>query len=265
MEINVKNISEILTPIILEAGKIMLSAHADEASDVSEKGSAANFVTVYDVKIQEFLISEIKKEIPSAYFVAEEKENDEGALDHEYCFIIDPIDGTANFVHELHMSSISVGVYSYRKPLFGAVYNPYLDELFTAESGKGAYLNGQQIKVSDRKFDHAIVHFGTSPYYKDTLADLSFDVAKRFFMSCSDIRRCGSAAIALANIASGRSDIFFECILSPWDIAAGAILVEEAGGVITDMKGNPIDFSRPSPVLAANRELLKAALELINK
>ena len=260
-----KSIGEILTPIILEAGKIIKSAHADEERDVTEKGSAANFVTVYDVKIQEFLISEIKKAIPSAYFVAEEKENDEGALDHEYCFIIDPIDGTANFVHDLHASAISVGVYSYRKPLFGAVCNPYLDELFTAEIGKGAYLNGKPIKVSDRSLDHAIVNFGTSPYYKESLADRTFDLAKRFFLSCSDIRRCGSAAIALSNIASGRTDIFLECILSPWDIAAGAILIEEAGGTITDMEGKPIDFSRPSPVLATNRRLAKEALELINK
>ena len=256
-------LGDTITPIILEAGQIMLSAHADEARDVSEKGSAANFVTVYDVKIQEFLISEIKKAIPSAYFVAEEKESDESALDHEYCFIIDPIDGTANFVHDLHTSAISVGVYSYRKPLFGAIYNPYQNELFTAESGKGAYMNGSCIKVSERPLDHAIVNFGTSPYYKDTLADRSFELAKRFFLNCSDIRRCGSAAIALANIASGRTDIFFEAILSPWDIAAGAILVEEAGGVITDMEGRPIDFSRPSPVLASNCRLADKALEMV--
>ena len=260
-----KNIKDILTPIILEAGSIMLSAHADETRDVSEKGSAANFVTVYDVKIQDFLISEIKKAIPSAYFVAEEKENDESALDHEYCFIIDPIDGTANFVHDLHTSAISIGVYSYRKPLFGAIYNPYYDELFCASSGGGAYLNGTPIKVADRPLDHAIVNFGTAPYYKETLADRSFDLAKRFFLRCSDIRRCGSAAVALASIASGRTDIFFECVLSPWDIAAGAILVEEAGGVITDMEGNPIDFSRPSPVLASNSKLIKEALDIIAK
>lgn len=258
-----KTIGEILTPIIMEAGQIMLSAHADEARDVSEKGSTANFVTVYDIKIQEFLISEIKKAIPTAYFVAEEKENEESALDHEYCFIIDPIDGTANFVHDLHMSAISVGVYSYRKPLFGAVCNPYLGELFTAEHGKGAYLNGAPISVSDRPLDHAIVNMGTSPYYKETLADRTFELAKRFFLNCSDIRRCGSAAIALSNIASGRTDVFLECILSPWDIAAGAILIEEAGGVITDMEGKPIDFSRPSPVLASNKRVAKEALELV--
>jgi len=258
-----ENISEILIPIIREAGRIMLSAHANEERDVSEKGSTANFVTVYDVKIQEFLITEIKKALPTAYFVAEEKENEEDALDHELCFIIDPIDGTANFVHDLHMSAVSVGLYSYRKPLFGAIYDPYLDELYCAETGKGAFLNGERITVSNRSFDHAIVHFGTSPYYKDTLADRSFDLAKRFFMNCSDIRRIGTAAIALANIASGRSDIFFECILSPWDIAAGAILIEEAGGVITDMEGNPIDLSRPSPVLAAGKGLIKPALDLI--
>lgn len=258
-----KDIGKKLTPIILEAGKIMRAAHADEAHDVSEKGSAANFVTVYDVKIQEFLISEIKKVIPDAYFIAEEKENDESALDHEYCFIIDPIDGTANFVHDYRTSAISVGVYSRRKPLFGAVYNPYLDELFHAESGKGAYLNDTPIKVSSRAMDHSIVAFGTSPYYKDTLADKTFEIAKRFFLECSDIRRSGSAALDLAHVAAGRIDIFFECVLSPWDIAAGAILIEEAGGVITDMEGKKIDFAHPSPVVASNPLVASEALKLI--
>ena len=259
------NIGDVLTPIIIEAGKIMLSAHADESRDVSEKGSSANFVTVYDVKIQEFLINEIKKVIPNAYFIAEEKENNENDLAHEYCFIIDPIDGTANFVHDLHTSAISVGVYSHKKPLFGAIYNPYFDELFCAEAGKGAFMNGKPIHVSERDFEHAIVNFGTSPYYKDTLTDRSFEIAKRFFLSCSDIRRSGSAAIDLANLAAGRLDVFFECVLSPWDIAAGAIIIEEAGGVITDMKGEPIDFSKPSPVLASNKRTAKAALKLVSE
>lgn len=257
------NIGEIVTPIVLEAGKIMLSAHADEAHDVSEKGSAANFVTVYDVKIQEFLLSEIKKVIPDAYFIAEEKENSADALNHEHCFIIDPIDGTANFVHDYHTSAISVGVYSYGKPLVGIIYNPYFDELFSAETGKGAFMNGKPIHVSERDLEHSLVNLGTSPYYKEELADKTFDIAKRFFLSCSDLRRGGSAAIDLSNLAMGRLDVFFECILSPWDIAAGAILIEEAGGVITDMNGDPIDFSKPSPVIASNKKVYKDVLKLI--
>lgn len=258
-----KGIGNKLIPIILEAGRIMLSAHTDEAHDVSEKGSAANFVTVYDVKIQEFLISEIKKVIPNAYFIAEEKENERSALDHEYCFIIDPIDGTANFIHSYNTSAISVGVYSRRKPLFGAVYNPYMNELFHAESGGGAFLNGKPIKVSSRDLAHSIVSFGTSPYYKDTLADRTFELSKRFFLNCSDIRRSGSAALDLASVAAGRTDVFFECVLSPWDVAAGAILIEEAGGVVTDMEGKPLDFSHPSSVIASSPRLIDKVLLLV--
>ena len=258
-----KSISELLIPLILEAGKQMKSAHdVESASDVTVKPGTANFVTVYDVQIQNFLMREIKKAIPDAFFIAEEKENDASALGHTHCFIIDPIDGTTNFIHDYRHSCISLALFSLGQPVFGAVYNPYQNELFHAEKDKGAHLNGQPMHVSDRPMHLAITAYGTSPYYKDRYADPTFDLCKRLFLAGADVRRCGSAALDLAYLAAGRNDAFFECILSPWDIAAGQLLITEAGGVITDMKGDPIDFSSPSPVIAANPVCYPSLLEI---
>ena len=256
---------ESLSKIICRAGEIMLTAHNIEAEgDVREKASdAANMVTMYDVAVQNFLMEEITKIIPDAYFIAEEKENDASVLQREYCFIIDPIDGTANFVHDYRHSCISLALFSRGEAVFAAVLDPYQNELFTAEKGKGAYLNGRRIHVSDRDMTHSIVTFGTSPYYKSTLGTKSFAIAERLFYACSDLRRGGAAALDLAYIAAGRTEIFFECSLFPWDIAAGYLLVKEAGGKISCIDGSPIDFSHTCSLLATNDIVYEDAVSLL--
>lgn len=253
-------ISQALSVLLRKAGKIILSAHGIRESDghggdVKVKPGTANFVTVYDVRVQDYLIGEIRKEIPSAVFIAEEKENDSAVLDSEFCFIIDPIDGTTNFIHDYRHSCISLAMISHGETVFGAIYDPYLDELFSAEKGKGAFLNGTPMHVSNRPLALASAAFGTCPYYKDTLADKTFAFAKEIFLATSDVRRPGSAALDLAYLAAGRNDLFFEFLLSPWDIAAGGLLVTEAGGVITQIDGSPIDLSAPCSVFAANPEI----------
>jgi myo-inositol-1(or 4)-monophosphatase len=265
-----QNISEVLISLLRRAGEIMLSAHEvshNEGGGVKVKPGTANFVTVYDVAVQEFLINAIKEEIPDAVFIAEEKENDSAVLMGEHCFIIDPIDGTTNFIHDYKRSSISLAMISRGETVFGAVYDPYLNELFHAEKGKGAYLNETPIHVSDREIGYAVVAFGTCPYYKDTLADNTFALAKDLFLVTSDVRRPGSAALDLSYVAAGRNDLFFELILSPWDIAAGALIITEAGGVITQGDGAPIDLSAPCPVFAGNPvahpELLRIAAKYV--
>ena len=256
-------LSEILIPIIKKAGKKMLSAHdVEEEGAVSEKyGDPANLVTAYDVAIQEFIIEEIKANFPDAYFISEEKENDSEHLSFEHCFVIDPIDGTANFIHQYNHSCISLAMISKNDIVFAAVYDPYLDEMFSAEKGKGAFLNGRPMKVSSRDIEHSIVAYGTSPYRKKELGEKTFRVAYKLFMQCSDIRRCGSAALDLAYLAAGRNDMFFELVLCPWDIAAGALLVKEAGGIISDTDGNSIDLARPCPVIAATPKTYSFLLE----
>ena len=254
-----------ITDLIYRAGKLILSAHDQEKDgNVAEKnGDAANMVTKYDVAVQELLISEIKKLLPEAYYIAEEKNNEDNILDNDYCFIIDPIDGTANFVHDYRHSCISLALFSHSEAIFGAVYDPYLDEMFTAEKGRGAFLNGKRITVTNRGFEHSILAFGTSPYDKKTLGDRSFKICHELFMECSDVRRCGTAALDLAYLAAGRNDMFFECLLYPWDYAAGQLLVKEAGGIATDMDGEPLKFNRRCSVLAATPTVYDRMLKTV--
>jgi myo-inositol-1(or 4)-monophosphatase len=260
-----QTIIDTLIPILKNAGKIILSSDCEENYDIDVKAGDANFVTVFDVKVQDFIINSIKMQIPDAVFIAEEKENDKESLESEHCFIIDPIDGTTNFIHKYKQSSISLAMFSHGKATIGIVYNPYLDEMFTAVAGRGAYLNGKPIKVSDRNLSDTILGFGTSPYYRNELGEKTLKLMYDIFMHCGDLRRTGSAAIDLANLAAGRIDAFFEFRLSPWDIAAGYLLITEAGGKITDMNGNDIDFSAPSSVIASNKRVYNEILEFTKK
>lgn len=252
--------------LIRACGKFMLSAHRveDDSANIKEKNGDANFVTVFDEQVQINLIDGITEIFPDSLFFAEEKENSAEDIKHGRCFIIDPIDGTTNFIHELGASTISVAMLLDGVPVFGAVYDPYRDDYFCAQTGGGAYMNGKRIFVSDRQLGHSVIAFGTTPYKKSEYADKGFTIAKNIFMSCSDIRRSGSAALDMAYVACGKLDGFFECILSPWDYAAGSVLIKEAGGKVTDFNGTDIGFSAPSPVLCSNDVVYNKLKALIN-
>lgn len=255
---------EDLLALMRQAGKIMLSAHdVDDGENVSVKPGSANFVTVFDLRVQDFLIEGVKQICPDAVFIAEEKENDAAVLSAEHCFIIDPIDGTTNFICDYRHSAISLALFSKGAAIFGAVYDPYLDEMFTAERGKGAFCNQRRIAVSQRPLDRALVAFGTAPYDKEALADQTFALCKKLLLTCGDLRRGGSAALDLAYLAAGRVDAFFEYRLSPWDVAAGSLLITEAGGVISDLEGASLGFDAPSPVLAASKTVYSDILSLV--
>ncbi len=250
-----------LLSVIKKAGKIMLSA-SDIEDGVKEKDGYANFVTEYDVKVQSYLISEIKKLFVNAEFLAEEQEGNTSVLQSECCFVIDPIDGTTNFIHDLRHSAVSVAMLSHGETVLGIVYNPYLDEMFFAKKGAGAFLNGRRISVSNRTPEQAIVAFGTSPYVKDKTGEATMKLAYELFMRCADIRRAGSAALDLAYVAAGRHDLFFEIRLSPWDFAAAELMITEAGGIITDMKGAALSLENPTPVIAGNPVAFPTLLEI---
>lgn len=257
---------EKITALMRECGKIMLSAHDIENNEdnITAKSGAGNFVTVFDVKVQEALIQGISQIVPEARFLAEEDASFSEDYSKGICFVIDPIDGTTNFIHDMHASAVSVGMLHNNEPVFGAVYSPYSDEMFVASKGEGAFLNGKPIHTAERSVEESLVSFGTSPYYRDKLADVSFDAAKKLFMKTSDIRRSGSAAIDLCFLACGRTDIFFEALLSPWDYAAGYVIVTEAGGELLQMNGEKISFTSPSSVLCVTKSVKNEVLSIIN-
>ena len=247
-----KEIHTILDEIIAaakECGQVMLQADRSNIG-IKDKAGKANFVTRYDCKIQEMLQMKLAQILPAAEFFGEE-EDCQIDRNAEYIFVVDPIDGTTNFIKDYHMSCISIGLLRNGKRYLGVVHNPYLDETFYAISGEGAYMNGNTIHVSDDSLENSIVLFGSSRYNTE-LAKASFELAYEYFQKCLDIRRSGSAALDLCAIASGRAEIYFELILFPWDFAAGALIVEEAGGVVTTVEGGELPCLEKSSLLARN-------------
>lgn len=233
---------------VKRAGEIILSAHNQESAVTAKEGKK-NFVTKYDVAVQDFLFEELGKAFPGAEFVGEESENDFESK--ALRFIIDPIDGTTNFMQDYRCSCISVALCKENDVIAGVVYNPYNGEIFSAAKGEGAYLNGKAIKVSDRPLSDGLALFGTSPYHPEN-TDATFALLRKVFDFCRDIRRSGSAAYDICMVACGRCEVFFEKGLQPWDIAAGTLILKEAGGMALNYDGAEIDFSKPEDVVFAN-------------
>lgn len=236
--------------LVRDCGGILLKADR-EGMRIDSKAGSANFVTEYDTRVQGALREGLGRLLPEARFVGEEGEGTDssgGGL----CFVVDPIDGTTNFIKDYHMSCISVGLLREGVPELGVIYNPYLDEMYWARRGRGAWCNGKPIHVSAQPLERGIVLFGTSPYSRE-LARESFRMAYDYFLRAMDVRRSGSAALDLCAIAAGRAELYFELILQPWDYAAGALLVEEAGGRVTCIDGTALRFDRPCSLLATNR------------
>ncbi len=244
---------------VKEAGKIILSAR-DQESAVTAKEGKKNFVTMYDVAVQNFLFEELGKAFPEAEFVGEESEN---SLENDALrFIIDPIDGTTNFMQDYRCSCISVALCKENDIIAGVVYNPYTDEIFSAEKDKGACLNGKKIKVSDRPLSDGLALFGTSPYHPEN-TDETFALLRKVFDLSRDIRRSGSAAYDICMVACGRCEVFFEKSLQPWDVAAGTLILKEAGGVALNYEGNEISFSMPNDVVFANPKAYEEFVTLL--
>ena len=227
----------------------MLSAHHIRDGIESKQGRA-NFVTKYDVEVQNFLYQELGKVLPDAGFIGEEDKS-RTESNAEYCFIIDPIDGTTNFIFDYRHSAISVGLLYQGEIILGVVYNPYLNELFYAEKGKGAYLNGRRLIVSGLSISEGIAAIGTCPYNREK-AEETFRLARKLYDIALDIRRSGSAALDICYVAANRYAIYFELILSPWDYAGASLILKEAGGCISTMDRGELPYTLSCPVLAAS-------------
>lgn len=240
-----------LMTIAREGGEIILSA-GNIAQSVSQKGSARNLVTKYDSEVQELLRTRLLAAWPEAHFVGEEDDMQD-EITHGLSFIVDPIDGTANFVKGYRCSVVSIAAAQDGKAICGVVYDPYTDSMFSAEKGKGAWLNGAPIHVAageDSKLESGLVCMGTSPYYPE-LNDRTFRLMRALFDASMDIRRSGSAALDICAVACGRAVLMVEAAVSPWDYAAAALIAEEAGAKVGRIEGEPATLADEGSFLAA--------------
>lgn len=234
-----------------------------ETAQITEKG-AADYVTNVDFAVQEFLKQELYIRFPGLPMIAEEKENKELSAAGRY-WILDPIDGTTNLIHHYGISAVALALYEAGEITFGAVYNPFHEELFYAAKGEGAYLNGQRIFAEDAvKWKDAVVAYGSSPYEKKR-AEKLFPLFHKIFLETADFRRTGSAELDLCYIACGRQHAYIEQDLKPWDYAAGSLILREAGGRVNRWDGSALPYLENADVAASTKSLYETFLKMLSE
>lgn len=224
----------------------------ERAGHVKTKGRA-DYVTQVDTDIQSFLAGELGSRFPAIQFLGEEEGLHE--MSGDTYWILDPIDGTTNLIHDYQHSVVSLALYERGEITLGVIYDPFREDVYHAQKGKGSFLNASPIHVSETEaLSETIITVGTSPYDRDLTED-NFRRIRSVFDRAQDIRRTGTAALDLAYVACGRTGGFFEPRLSPWDFAAGMLLVQEAGGKVTNFEGEPLGFLKRGSVVASNGKI----------
>ena len=251
---------EFAVDLAFESGRIQ-KKHYQKNFSIFHKGEI-NLVTEVDFECQERIISLIAARFPDDHIIAEEKDNVfEGSRNR---WIIDPVDGTTNYAHGYPFFCTSVAYEVERRIVCGVVYSPIFDELFFAEAGKGSYLNGQRLNVSAVKTLKQSLLATGFPYDLSVSKLNNIDHFVSFLYEGQAVRRDGSAALNLSYVAAGRFDGFWEIRLNPWDTAAGALLVAEAGGATSDFSGNPFDIYS-GQVCASNGLIHKEMLRVLRE
>ena len=244
-----------------KASKILIRDFGEiEKLQVSIKGPG-DFVSASDKKVEKILIEELQKARPAYSILSEEigKINN----DDSFKWIIDPIDGTANFLHGIPHFAISLGLEHNGEIICGIIYDPIKDEMFVAEKGNGSYLNNQRMRVSSRSKLRECIIFTGGPKHESKNRDRALEEYKKFSSTVSiPIRKMGSASLDMAYVAAGRCDGFFQRNLNYWDIAAGTIIVKEAGGFVTDFEGEQ-GFIENKTILVTNSRINKEMIELL--
>lgn len=245
-----------------EAGKFLKYSVGKVRNVETKKGEERNLVSEIDRGSEAKIINIIKRHFPNHAILAEESGASDTAADYKW--IIDPLDGTTNFLHGVPVFSVTIGIERKGEVIAGVVYDPNLDELFTVEKGAGAFLNGRRLKVSrSTELINSLLVTGF-PYDIASNPDHAVERFTAFLGAARGLRRFGSAALDLCYVAAGRFDGFWEVSLNPWDMAAGVLLVNEAGGQTTNFAGDPLNIYQKN-VLASNGLIHNAMLEILKK
>jgi len=261
MKLSSANIN-VMVKACRNASKILIRDFGEiENLQVSTKGPG-NFVTASDKKVEKILIDELQKARPTYSILSEEI----GEINNDKSFrwIIDPIDGTTNFLHGIPHFAISVGLEHNEEIICGIIYDPIKDEMFTAEKGNGAYLNNKRIRVSSRsKLEDCIIFTG-GPKRDSINRESAIEEYKKFSSEVFiPIRQLGSASLDMAYVAAGRCDGFWQRNLNYWDIAAGIVIVKESGGFITDFDGENL-YMQNKTILVTNSKINKEMAKVLN-
>ena len=245
----------------VKAGAAELSRFFNKSFVVSNKEGINNLVTEADHASEKAILDVIKKEFPGHYILSEEA--GEIIQDSSYKWIIDPIDGTVNFAHSIPLCCVSIAVEYNGEIVLASVYNPIMNELFFAEKGKGSTLNDKQIRVSKKQNVMNACLVTGFPYTYLDAPNGPLQIFEKLIRKGIPVRRLGSAATDLCWVAAGRFDGFYEHKLQAWDSAGGYLIVEEAGGKVTDFKGNKFSPYQPH-ILATNGDIHDEMLAVIN-
>ncbi|MFM7023362.1 MAG: inositol monophosphatase family protein [Flavobacteriales bacterium] len=247
---NYQALCEEVIVLAKEVGQFMKEENQKiRATDVESKEHGNSLVTYVDKTAEKKIIAKLSQLLPESGFIAEEGTSDK--IGKVYNWIIDPLDGTTNFIHGLPIYSVSIALQEGEEIVLGVVHEVNLNECFYAWKGSNAYLNGKEISVSNRaRIEDSLLATGF-PYWDFGKMDAYLDILKDFTARTRGLRRLGSAAADLAYVAAGRFEAFYEYSLKPWDVAAGAFLVERAGGKVTDFSGNR-DLISGKEMLASN-------------
>ncbi len=245
----------------IEAGKILEAGFGTDFK-ISSKEGRNNLVTEFDKKSENYIISTLSEKFPSHSFLAEESGKSKEFSSDEVIWVIDPLDGTVNFAHNLPIFSVSIAAVQNNEILCGVIYHPILKELFVAEKGKGSYLNNKKISVSQNSdFPSAFLVTGF-PYDVNSRHNECVSIFGQVVDKGLPVRRLGSAALDLAYVANGRFDGFWEIKLNPWDVAAGILIVQEAGGKVTKYDGSEVSIYGDS-ILATNGLIHKEMIDIV--
>ena len=246
--------------IAFESGKV-LNNYFGNIKSINKKTTSIDLVTEADLSSERILIDKIQKKYPNHTIITEESHLKDKNSDFRW--IIDPLDGTTNFVHNLPIFAVSIGLQYKEKTILGVVYNPAADKMFYASNNNGAYLNEKIINTSSSNtLSDSLIVTGF-PYIHDDRWDVSFDIFKTVYSKTRGIRRLGAAALDLCFVAMGRFEGFYEFNLKPWDICAGSIIAEEAGAKVTDWNNETLPFSGER-ILATNGKIHQEMVAILD-
>ncbi|XP_051166972.1 uncharacterized protein LOC127285162 [Leptopilina boulardi] len=265
---NLDECSKILEKLVLNAGEVIIEA-IDKEKNAESKGIDWDLVTEYDRQVEETLVQQLLTQFPHHKFIGEETVAKEGHLPEltdDPTWIIDPIDGTTNFVHRFPHTCISIALLINKRTEIGVVYNPIINQYFSARRGKGAFLNGKQIKTSSvKELSQALV--AMEPWIakdKEYLVSI-YRRMHSLIQGTHGIRTLGTAALTLCYVAMGAVEAYHVESIEAWDVAAGKLIIEEAGGIILDTSGKELDLMVPRVIAACNQQIANQLVTLFEE